>query len=425
MSKLTLSLAPPPARPLRWLMSAPLWGMVAGAWLLLQGDAALLGRWSLQTVVLVHVFTLGVLGNAMLGSLFQFLPVAADTAMPLDASLPWLHAAFNLGLVLFVLILPHGAGSPAMPIASILLGLPPVVIALAALPALLRRGPQRMLRTGIGFSLCALVVTVAIGLLLVFLLRGALALPLDRIADVHAVSGLLGWIVGLMVAVGSVTLPMFQGTKTVPAHWLAVWIALCGIGLAAGTVLYLAGGAQAALILAVSPAALAFITASLWLPWRATRRRDTALPWFWRIGTLSLGAACLIGLSGVAWPLSSQSVLVAGMLGIGIGLPMMLIGMMLEIVPFLAWIRLRRGCPRGIRIPGAGVLLPERDKYLVLVVHLGCAMVLCGAAGWPALARGAGFVLLLTYAVTFACLIACLRRAGHFLRGRLAQHMPR
>src|SRR5690606_10918940 len=144
MSKLTLSQAPAPARPLRWLLSAPLWGVLAGAWLLWHGEATLLGRWSLQTVALVHLFTLGVLGNAMLGSLVQFLPVAAESPMPLDASLPWLHGTFNLGLVLFVFALHANARGAPMMAALVLLALAPLVFAAAALPALLRRGTQRM-----------------------------------------------------------------------------------------------------------------------------------------------------------------------------------------------------------------------------------------------------------------------------------------
>lgn len=421
MSKLTLSQAPPPARPLRWLLSAPLWGMAAGGWLVWHGETALLGRWSLQTVALVHLFTLGVLGNAMLGSLLQFLPVAAESAMPLETSVSWLHAAFNLGLALFVFALHAGARADAMALAAVLLALAPLVFAVAALPSLLRRGAQRVVRAGIGFALCALIVTVVLGAMLVGILRGGVALPLDRFADAHALFGLLGWVIGLMAAVGSVTLPMFQGTAVIPGRWLAGWAVACGVGLVVGAALHLACGRQAALALAVAPAALGFVAASLWLPWRSARRRDTSLAWFWRFGTLALGTACLIGLADAAWDLPPRLAMLAGVLGIGIGLPSMLIGMQLEIVPFLAWIGLRRDCPRGARIPGAGLLLPERDKRIALFAHLAGALALCAAAWWPALARTAGAFVMPAYALTLACLVAPLLRARRFVRGHLPQ----
>lgn len=421
MSKLTLSQAPLPARPLRWLLSAPVWGMVAGIWLLWHGEAAMVGRWSLPTVALVHLFTLGLLGNAMLGSLLQFVPVAAEGKLPLQGSLPWLHAAFNVGLALFVLLLGRGIAPNAMAFAAVLLISPPLVFAFAALPSLLRGGAQRVVRAGIGFALCMLVLTVILGGILVGVLRGDIELPLDRLTDVHAVFGLLGWVVGLMAAVGSITLPMFQGTMAIPGRWLVAWIGMCGAGLVAGVSSQLAGGTQAMLALAVAPAALAFIAASLWLPWRAPRRRATALVWFWRFGSLALGIACVLGLLDAFWQMPPRVVMLAGMLGLGIGLPAMLIGMQLEIVSFLAWIGLRHDCPRGVRIPGAGSLLPEHEKRMALMVHLLAAPALCCAAWWPLMARVAGVFALLAHGVTLVCLIAPLLRARRFARENASQ----
>src|SRR5699024_7666040 len=144
MSGLAFAQAPPPRRPLRWLLSVPVWGMVAGAWLLAFGEASLISRWSPHTVALVHLFTLGVLGNAMLGSLLQFLPVAAGTPLPLARSADWLHALFNVGLAVFAIAMAnmHRAGLAA---AGVLLAGPILVFAATALPGLARRGAQRVL----------------------------------------------------------------------------------------------------------------------------------------------------------------------------------------------------------------------------------------------------------------------------------------
>src|SRR5690606_26576498 len=157
MSGLNFARAPAPQRPLRWLLSVPVWGIVAGAFLIAHGDAALLSRWSPHTVALVHLFTLGVLGNAMLGSLLQFLPVAAGTPMPLARSADWLHAAFNLGLAVFAvsMVNMHRAGLAA---ASVLLAVPILAFAAAALPGLLRRGAQQVLRSGIALAVASLAV---------------------------------------------------------------------------------------------------------------------------------------------------------------------------------------------------------------------------------------------------------------------------
>ena len=81
MPKLRLDQAPPATLPLRFLLAMPCWGMAGGVLLLVDADAALLSRWHPATLALVHVWTLGVLGNAMLGSLLQFLPAAVGASL--------------------------------------------------------------------------------------------------------------------------------------------------------------------------------------------------------------------------------------------------------------------------------------------------------------------------------------------------------
>src|SRR5690606_18659203 len=158
-------------------------------------------------VALVHVFTLGVLGNAMLGSLLQFLPVAAGTPVRAVRLLPLAHAALNLGLALFVLALCRW---PALlPAAATLLAASLLPVLAPPLPALLRRGTQRLLRAGIGAALLALAATALLGVVATALLRGYLMLPLDQVVDAHAMLGGGGWLLGLLAAVGGVTVPMF------------------------------------------------------------------------------------------------------------------------------------------------------------------------------------------------------------------------
>lgn len=421
MSGLAFARAPPPRRPLRWLLSAPAWGMAAGAFLMLFGETALASRWSPHTVALVHLFTLGVLGNAMLGSLLQFLPVAAGTAMPLERSADWLHAAFNSGLALFAVSMAH-MHRAGLAVASVLLAVPILAFAAAALPGLLARGAQRALRSGIALAVIALAATAIAGALLVAILRGDAPLPLEPLADSHATLGLLGGVLGLMAAVGSVTLPMFQGTDQVPERWLGGWTALTAASLGIGVTLRIGTGLQQPLVVAALLPALLFAGTSLWLPLRPRFRRNPALVWSWRIGTLALGAACTVALAGIAAPLPATAVILAGALAIAIGLPMMLTGMLLEIMGFLAWIGLRRDCPRGLRVPGVGTLVAETDKRIVLGTHLLAAAALVGAILQPALlARPAGMALLLAWAAALACQLRGLGRARAFRRA----HFPR
>ncbi|WP_454830971.1 hypothetical protein [Pseudoxanthomonas wuyuanensis] len=413
MSSLTIAEAPPLWRPLRFLLTAPLWGMIAGSWLMAHGEAAMISRWALPTIVLVHLFTLGVLANAMIGSLLQFLPVAAGSAPSIGRSAEWLHALFNAGLLLFVpaMMLAHPL---VLAVASLLLSGSLLGFAAAAMIGLIRGSGPRVLRVGIGMAISSLAPTALMGAALVVILLGRLALPIDRVADLHAASGLLGWVLTLMMAVGAVTLPMFQGTRRIPglAQWC--WLAIALAGLLASVVCRWNGGPLAAAI-AVSVPVLLFVGASLLLQIRVRHRRNPALTLFWMLGTVAIGGACVVLLSA-SLPAAPDRAVLIGTLLIGIGLPSMLNGMMLEIVGFLSWIDLRRRCARGIRIPGVDTLLPESDKRWALAAHGVSALALLAAALRPALASAAGALLLVAYGLTLWCLLRCLRRSAVFPR---------
>ena len=220
-----------------------------------------------------------------------------------------------------------------------------------------------------------------------------------------------------MAAVASVTLPMLQGTARVPERWLGGWIALTIVSLAVGVALRIWSGQQPPLVVSALLPALLFVGASLWFPLRPQARRNRPLVWSWRMGTLAVGAACVIVLAGTTTPLPASSVILAGTLGIAIGLPMMVSGMMLEIMGFLAWIGLRRDCPRGMRVPGVGTLVPDRDKWIVLTLQLIAAAALIGAALAPTLlARPAGAMVLLARAAVLATQLRGMGRPRPFRR---------
>ena len=416
MSALDFAQAPPLARPLRWLLCAPVWGIVAGAWLLWRGDAVLAGRWVPETAALAHLFALGVLGNTMFGALLQFLPVAAGCPLRLGRAADALHVAFNLGILALALGLCT-THDDALALAPALLALAPLGFAWAALPSLLARGARRAMRGGIGFALLALLATVAAGALAAFTLRGDVALALEPLVDVHAGVGVLGWVLGLMAAVGSLTLPMFQGAAHVPERALAGWFTFAGVTLVAGAALRFFADSQTGLAFALALPGMAWVLASLALPAGANRRRGAALVQFWRIGSIALGGACALApLVALGW-VSERGGLAAGALALGVGFPLVVTGMMLEISAFLAWIALRRDCPRGVRIPGVGLLVPEADKRAVLALHLIASVALIAAILWPeAFARAGGGALALAHAGTLAALARALRRTRDFRR---------
>ena len=408
MSGLAFASAPRPSLPMRFLIAALAWGAVAGLWLAWQGEIALLSRWTPATLVLVHVFALGLLGNAMLGSLVQFLPVAAGSPLPGTRVVPWLHAAFNAGLVLLLATFAASSHALALP-AGGLLGGSLAIFVLLALVAVIRGKGARVVREGIGLALLASIATAALGLLLLAARTGWRGPAAAGMVDVHAAFGVIGWVLGLLAAVGGVTLPMLQGTRALPTPALRTWqIALVltlGIGVAtqAGVV---PGGAWR---LAAWPPA-AFALAVCVLQARAPHRRNPVLRRFWQAGCACLFAASLLALRPDV-PLVPLGVLV-----LGVGLPLLVVGMALEITAFLTWIALRQRVPRGVRVPGVGSLFEEADRRRAFVLHAVAGAWLVAAAFAPALARSAGLAIALAYAVSLHGQWRCWRQAATWRR---------
>jgi hypothetical protein len=413
MAKLAMQQAPAPAVPRRFLRSASAWGVIAGALLALDGGAAIASRWSGSTLALVHALTLGVLGNAMVGSLLQFLPVAAGVRVRggRGAAL-WLHGLLNAGALLLVaafrwpaLLAPQWGGGAVGAAFALLVAL--------VLPGLWAAQGQRFLRWGMGAALLAAAVAAALGLLLALALSGRGALPLPAFTDVHAGWGVLGWVLGLLAAVARVVMPMFQGTSVPSVRAQGAWHAALYALLLLATVAALRGVAIPALRAGAGVLGLAFVLAGLLLQLRAPKRRVAPLTLFWRAGFLALAAAACALLAG-----GEVNALRAGVLALGIGLPLLVTGMQLEIAAFLGWIDVQRRCGRGVHLPGVQLLLPARDKSAVLALHGVSAVVLVAALAWPVLARVAGLALALAHAAGFAALWSVDRRAGRFVEAR-------
>lgn len=411
MVKLTIEQSPAGSLPRRFLLSAPLWGIFAGALLMIEGELLLRTRWQPATVALVHAFTLGVLGNAMFGSVLQFLPAAAGARVrggtPLGHAL---HAVFNAGIILLLTGLLIG-WRMALNGAAVLLPSAFLLLVAITLPGLLAAQGQRLLRAGIGLALLSALVTAWLGSCLALLLSGRLSMPPWPLVDVHASWGVLGWIALLLASVARVVMPMFLATSMLPAWAQATWTAATLLALAMGSWMALTQHDLSWLKLALAASVTAFAGAACWLQWQSSRSRRGPLLSSWQLGWAVLLLAALALLAG------TRHGLLAGALGLGVALPLLVSSMSLEIVAFLGWIELRRCVGRGVQLPGVQRLLPEADKTRVLLAQIPLALLLPAAVLWPGawLARLAGLAMLVAYFSAWRALTSVRRRSNRFL----------
>ncbi len=404
---LDYALTPEPGVPLRFLLAAPWFGVLAA--LLLLGDSAFVSRWSAPALGATHLLTLGYLGMAMAGSMLQLIPVVTGRAIPLGRT-----GAIGAwyGLALGALLLAGALGLHAsflfIPAALLLAGVFATFIAVTTL-ALARRPPapaMPMVR-GMRLAVAGLAVTLVLGVSLAFALGGALAAPVPVLADLHAAWGLLGWVAMLVVGVAFQVIPMFQSSLLFPApvtRWAPWLLAALLAAWSAATLLDHAGAALAATLLCAVLAAFAALAAVL----LATRKRKDAdcTTLYWRLALGSLAASTLLYLL----PSHPQAPLEIGIVFIG-GFAMGAVnGMLYKIVPFLLWYHLQND-PRAQRgqVPSIRLILPDALGRRQFWCHAVALAALLGAAWWPGwLARPAAVLL----AVSSLLLALDLRRAA-------------
>ncbi len=386
---LSFDLNPRLSLPLRYFLTAPLFAALAAALLAWQGPAALLTRWSPQTLALTHLMVLGCLSMTMVGALLQLLPVVAGVALP---RVGVVGGAVHLGLCLGTLLLAAAfwleqavlfRAALVLLLATLLLFVGACAIALRR-----RRGPGAgPVLPGIRLALVSLALTTLLGGLLAgaFAFPALAELPLQRLTDLHAMWGLLGWVGLLVIAIAYQVVPMFMVTPAYPplltnGFTTTMFLLLASASISSG----LRGPAQlfhqaCLLLLAAGYALFGACTLSL----LARRKRPSADPTtlYWRTAMASLLAALAVwlwpgGANGNLRPLLLGVLLIAGFALSAIA------GMLYKIVPFLTWYHLQESAAPGRpKLPGINKIIPEPAAQRQFRTHV-LALLLLAAACW-------------------------------------------
>lgn len=388
--------------PLRFFLTAPLFAALAAGLLMWRGEPALLTRWSPLTLALTHLMVLGCLSMTMIGALLQMLPVVAGIAVPHVGRVgAAVHLALSAGALL--LACAFWSEQPAL----FALALAPLLGGLLLFVGACTVGMWREHAPGSGavvggirLALTALVLTATLGGLLAgaFAWPNAVALPLQRMTDLHAMWGLLGWVGLLVIAVAFQVVPMFMLTEPYPAFLTGGYTTVLFLLLAAASLSSGLPGAglqfhQVCLSLLAAGYAL-FAGVTLHLLARRKRPRADPTTLYWRVAMASLMAALALWL----WPrdeVSNATPLALGVLLIA-GFALSAInGMLYKIVPFLAWYHLQGAMAAGRRPPAANLIITERRANWQLAAHVGALLLLLAACYRPALTRPAAALMCL------------------------------
>lgn len=337
--------APPLSVPLRFFLGAPLFGIAGALILLLHPDTALSSRWHPHALAVLHCFTAGLMLQAMLGALFQVLPVAAGSAVRQPRLLAALvHPSSVLGAALLVggFLLP---GYHLTGIGAALLGLAVAVFVAAIVPGLLRATARDPARRLMRVAVAGLAVATALGVSLAHQLEHGAGSAFVTLVNLHAMWALAGWSLPLVAGVAVLVVPMFYITPAYPKTVLSVGALALPVLLVAISAAAMVGADELARVLALGMSlfALGFAGITYALFRQRRRTRNDAAGSGWRAAMLALAAAAVllaIALLAGASRLGQQATLALGVV-LAVGVFSGVIGAMLQkILPFLITLRL-------------------------------------------------------------------------------------
>ncbi|MDH5712267.1 MAG: hypothetical protein OEZ15_11495, partial [Gammaproteobacteria bacterium] len=166
-ANLSLQQSPPFSVPARFLISAPLFSVVAAVIMLWYGPEMIEHRWTPELLAVTHFLTLGFLAMSMLGALMQLMPVLMGIVIP--------HAVFFSRLIHLPLMLGTACLGLAwlsnikslFLTAMILLGFAFSIFIIIAIERLSRSINRHVTRSMMLLALIALSVTITLGIYLV------------------------------------------------------------------------------------------------------------------------------------------------------------------------------------------------------------------------------------------------------------------
>lgn len=414
---LSYDAAPAFSTPLRFFLTAPLFGAAAGA-MLLAAPELLDSRWTPGALAVTHLVAVGFMLTVMLGALFQVLPVVAGAVIARSGPVSIIvHLAMTLGALCLAWGLGSGAHAFLLPAAA-LIGGGLALFVVAAFLGLRRVPVAQATPRDLRIALLGFTLAVALGIALALVLARGVNLPLLLVLKLHIGWALLGGAGVLLAAVSWVVVPMFQITPNYPAALTRFWaLGTSAALLAWSATVYgeLGSAAEFALLATLAVLCLVFVISTLKLQ-RQSRRTVpdmTTRAFELGMGSFIAGLACVFVAhysAAQAWPV------LAGILILHGGFVSVIAGMLYKIVPFLAWLHLTQDLGKA---PNMRKLQPDKPVRRHLALHgLALAALLVAAlTGNPWLARLAGVLVVIEFVALFANIVKVL---GAYRRARTA-----
>ena len=340
LSGLSVDQAPPIAAPLRFFLTAPLFGVIAGVLILLSDSSILMSRYSVDSIIVTHAITIGVFAFIMFGALTQMLPVLAGAKIERVKSVTlFAYLMLTFGLLAMIVGLKLELSSFTT-FAYISLGLGFLSMILSILYAM--RNVQNFTATIKGMA-ASLLFAFFITFMGMFLLYEYATQSISQyhflVANIHSVWAIFGFSGLLIIGVAFQVLPMFYVAPKFKQFCKKRVVVLISIGLFIWLILNIFFDTYA--LVGKFWIALFFwaFATTVWLKLNKRKRPISDVTvWYWRASSIFLTLGSFLWIFDEFFK-HEYIVMVAILIGGGFVLSIM-IGMLYKIVPFLVWFHL-------------------------------------------------------------------------------------
>ena len=338
---LSLDQAPPLSVVLRFFVTASIFGILLGFFLLLQSlNLTTLSTYSTQLIV-IHTLSLGVMASFMLGALFQMLPVLAGVVIKTPTTKAMMvHGLLTVGVL--VQLFAFGIGSNALLffLASAYLGSALFYALYLMLKELLKIKTHSSSSKGILFALLSLIFTTIFGIYLLLTEGGFInGIEFTQIKELHYSFALFGWVSLLIVSVSFQVIEMFYVTPSYPKN-MSRYLPLTILGLLIlKTIFVLFNYSNTLLTATIALLFLAYATVTIDRLTQRKRPVADATVWFWLFGMALFILSMTITLIGSFLTIDSTLQHLSYVAFIGFALSIVF-AMIYKIVPFLTWFHL-------------------------------------------------------------------------------------
>ncbi len=374
-SSLSLDQAPPLKIPLLFFITSPIFGLLAGLFVL-GFVPSLEPQTSSEVMIFTHFIALGFLAMTMLGIIFQMLPVTAGVTLKHQQIIaPLVHGLLSIGLFVFAYAF-YTYQATLMIVAMVML-LSAFTVFIVATVFILKNAKSvtPTIKAFIGALASLTIALFLAGYLLLSHDNTSLSEYHQTILYTYIIFSVLGWMVMLIIGVSYQVIPMLYVAETYPDLYTKyaikiIFALLVGLSFAlfsGNTSLYLLFKVFLSLLLAD----YAITTISLLFN-RKRKVFDTST-YYWYFSMLMLLSAIGISLASEWLHIAQLNTLAVLIFSYGFAMSV-ITGMVYKILPFLVWFHLNN---KGyMSMPTINELIGKKLTTVQFILHVFALLLL-------------------------------------------------